>query len=436
MEAPLVAVRVLSKVLEEGQSLATAIPVGLPQVRDADRRYAQEICYGVLRWHLRLEAVLAQLLRKPIRKNDRELHTLLLVCLYRLVYMRAPDYAVVNSAGQLVRQMGKGWASGLVNGVLRNFLRRRDELLQGADETVVGRHAHPSWLIDRVQQDWPEDWTQVLAAANERPPMSLRVNSGRVQRSEFIRRLTDAGLAARPDPLVDCAVRLGTPRPVTELPGFENGDVSVQDVGAQLAAPLLQAGPGHRVLDACAAPGGKTGHILESAPALAELVAVDLDADRLDRLRQNLVRLKLSARPLCGDASTPAQWWSGRSFDRILLDAPCSGTGVIRRHPDIKHLRREADLDTLTERQRSLLAALWPLLAPGGRLLYVTCSILKQENERQIAAFLAAQPDAEEEVIRAPWGRARPSGRQILTGEGDMDGFFYARLRKIRQGNP
>ena len=318
-------------------------------------------------------------------------------------------------------------AAGLVNAVLRNRQRRRAALDAALAAEPVAVHAHPAWLLERLQADWPADWPAIVEASNQQAPMMLRVNLARESRDEALARLATAGIAAAAHAQVASAVVLEHPAEVSALPGFADGRLSVQDGAGQLAAPLLAPEPGDRVLDACCAPGGKTGHLLETALGL-ELLALDIDATRLVRVRENLDRLGYDAELLAADAGAPADWWDGRPFERILLDAPCSATGVIRRHPDIKALRQPADIDALAARQRALLDALWPLLAPGGILLYATCSLLRAENETVIAAFLAAHPDAAELVIDADWGLALRHGRQILPGSAGLDGFYYARL--------
>jgi len=313
--------------------------------------------------------------------------------------------------------------------VLRRYQREQAVLDAAAEAEPVARHAHPHWLLTRLQQDWPDDWQAVCAANNARAPMTLRVNTLRGSPADYQQRLTEAGLAATSQPHAPAALVLTEPTDVAALPGFAAGDVSVQDAAAQLAAPLLDVQAGQRVLDACAAPGGKTAHLLENNPS-AELVALDNDAARLDRVAETLARLQLAARLLHADAGQVVDWWDGKPFDRILLDAPCSASGVIRRHPDIKALRRAVDIDALAAQQARLLDALWPCLAPGGKLLYVTCSVLAAENGRQVKTFLARTPDAAALPLAADWGRPAGHGRQILPGEADMDGFFYALLVK------
>ncbi|MEJ2344843.1 MAG: 16S rRNA (cytosine(967)-C(5))-methyltransferase RsmB [Gammaproteobacteria bacterium] len=424
------AVRALAAVLGEGRSLSAAMAPVLGPLAGADRALTQELCYGVLRWHPQLQALAGALLRKPLKRRDLDVQCLVLVGLYQLIHLRTPDYAAVAETVEAARALGRSWAAGLVNGVLRNFLRQRQQLEQAlaGDEAAV--FAHPGWLLRRLRDDWPQHWRAIVDANNARPPMVLRVNLAHQSRDAYAGRLAAAGLTAVPVAGVASALCLEAPVDVQRLPGFDVGDVSVQDGAAQLAAWLLEAGPGMRVLDACAAPGGKTGHILEQQPRLQRLVALDVDRDRLQQVRENLDRLGLAADLVAGDAGRPDAWWDGRGFDRILLDAPCSATGVIRRHPDIKALRRAKDIDALAAQQRRILEALWPLLVPGGMLLYATCSILRAENAQQVERFLRDHSDAYERRIEAGWGHAGAHGLQLLPGENGMDGFFYARLDK------
>lgn len=424
------AARVVSQVVAEGQSLTAALAPALTQIGGRDRGLLRELCYGTLRWYSQLQYLLRRLLDKPLKPSEREVHALLLVGLYQIIHLRVPDYAAVSEAVAAARGLKKSWAAGLVNAVLRNFQRRRIALLADLEQDKASLSAHPLWLLQRLQEDWPTDWPAVVIANNARPPIGLRVNLARLSRQAYLDRLAAAGFEALPTLFGSAGITLAQACEVDDLPGFREGLVSVQDAAAQLTVELLDLQPGLRVLDACAAPGGKTCHILESEPHLGHLLALDVDAERLHRVSGNLERLNLSAQLAVGDAGAPEHWWDGLPYDRILLDAPCSATGVIRRHPDIKVLRQAADIAPLARRQRLLLERLWPLLTPGGMLVYATCSLLKQENELVIADFLAAQADADEQDIAAPWGRPALHGRQILPGEGGMDGFFYARLSK------
>jgi 16S rRNA (cytosine967-C5)-methyltransferase len=389
----------------------------------------------VRHWH-RLDPVLATRLRKPLKARDADVRALLVVALYELAEMRTPPHAAVDAAVDAVPALGrrKEWARGLVNGVLRGVLRE-PELLQPPDDAARA-HAWPDWLAAALRADWPEDWPAIAASGTARPPMTLRVNQARHTRAAYHERLASAGIEARAADWAPAGLTLDAPVSVERLPGFAAGDVSVQDEAAQLAAPLLAPLDGCHVLDACAAPGGKTAHLAELDPAATAIVAVESDADRAERMRQGLARLGVTADIRIADVAATDDWWDGRPFDRILLDVPCSGTGVIRRHPDIKLLRRPADIDALAAAQARLLDAVWPLLAPGGMLLYTTCSILRRENEEQVAAFLRRQPAARACAPAACWGRVAGGGRQVLPGEYGMDGFFYACLYPAADGAP
>ena len=428
MNARVIAAQALGRVLGEGESLATVLPSALAHADPGERGLLQELCYGVCRWQPQLRFLLDRLLARPLAPGEQVVRGLLLAGLYQLWHLRVPEHAAVAETVAAVRPLRKPWAAGLVNAVLRSALRRRAELEALIEADAEARAAHPRWLLDWLRRDWPDDWPAIVAANNVRPPFTLRINRLRLDREAYWQRLATAGYDAGPA-AAETALTLSTPTDPAILPGFAEGWVSVQDAGAQLAASLLAVRPGQRVLDACAAPGGKTGHLLECVPDL-DLTALDCDAGRLERVRDTLTRLRLNARLLAGDARRPADWWDGALYDRILLDAPCSATGVIRRHPDIKLLRRESDVAALAERQQALLTGLWPLLRPDGRLLYVTCSVLRAENERVVAAFLATHPDAHEQPIVAGWGRVLSHGRQILPGESGMDGFYYVVLGK------
>jgi len=392
-----------------------------------ERALAREIAFGVCRHFFELDALLAQLLARPLKARDADLRALLLAGLYQLRHMRVPDHAAVSATVAASTTIGKGWARGLVNAVLRAHQAQRSELEARLDDAQ--QLAHPRWLIDALREDWPREWTDIVAASNATPPLTLRVNAARCTRAQWLTSAAAAGVAAHAGTIADDAVVLAQASDVARIPGFAEGIVSVQDEGAQLAATLLRCGSGQRVLDACAAPGGKACHLLERYPTL-RLVALDASAARLERVRQNLTRLQLAAALLHGDAANPATWWDGEPFQHILVDAPCSGTGVIRRHPDIRILRNPQQVVAAAMLQREILRGLWPCLAPGGSLLYTTCSVLASENEHAIAHFLDATPDASEVELDVPWGCARRHGRQLLPTIDRHDGFYYALLRK------
>ncbi len=427
-----VAAEIVLAVVGDGRSLTGQLQRNLQRLKlDADRAFAQELCFGVLRWHERLQKLADKLLSRPFKPRDQVVHMLILAGLYQLLYLDKPAHAVIHETVEAVRPLGKDWAAGVVNAVLRNCQRNTQSLQDELDAQASTRWSHPEWLLQQIQQDWPEDWEAILDANNQRPPMVLRVNCLQQSVAAYAALLLEAGIDSLPVPNVPSALTLPQAVGVEKLPGFKQGCVSVQDAGAQLAAQLLPVVAGERVLDACAAPGGKTCHLLESQPDADEVVALDIDSKRLQHIQENLDRLKLQATLLAVDAADTASWWDGKLFDRILLDAPCSASGVIRRHPDIKVLRRAADINQLAKQQQRLLDAMWPLLAPGGMLLYVTCSVLKRENSDQIMRFIEAHPDCQEIKISADWGRRLETGRQVLPGEQGMDGFYFACLSKI-----
>ncbi len=413
------AAELVGAVLQQGRSLTAALAAaraGRPEARQLAA--AQDLAYGVLRHYGRLRFYLDRLLERPLA--DAGLTGYLLVGLYQLERGDAAAYAVVNeTVAAATRRFPK--ARGLVNAVLRSFQRRQAELAAAAEQDPVARWNFPAWWIARVQADWPDHWQAILASAAQHPPMTLRVNRRRVSLADYLSRLAAEGLDAQQTG--PWALTLARPVPVATLPGFAEGWVSVQDLGAQAAAGLLDCADGMRVLDACAAPGGKTGHLLEAHDL--DLVALDSDPERLARVRENLDRLGLSARLLAADAGNPASWWDGRPFDRILLDAPCSASGVVRRHPDGKWLKRVADVESLTKEQDRLLEALWPCLGAGGKLLYATCSVFRQENEARVQAFLGRHPDARRDALTLPGAH---DGQWLPDPQ--HDGFFYARLVK------
>ncbi|MDJ0805715.1 MAG: 16S rRNA (cytosine(967)-C(5))-methyltransferase RsmB [Gammaproteobacteria bacterium] len=414
-----------------GRSLSDAISTMLLNYANPrDRALAQELSYGVMRWHPRLTWLLRQLVDRPLKSKDRDVEALLLIGLYQLLYLRVADHAAVHETAGAAKGLRKRWAVGLINGVLREFQRRRQSLLEAADANPEAASAMPHWLLERIRQRWPEQWRERVAAMVERPPMSLRVNRRRMQRDDYLSLLQRQGVTALPIHATQSGVMLDKPLDVGSVPGFSEGLVSVQDGGAQLAAELLDILPGHSVLDACAAPGGKTGHILESAEDL-QLTALDVDAERLLKVHENLKRLQLHAEILQGDAAHPGGVWANRQYDRILLDVPCSASGIIRRHPDIKYLRRPEDIAALADQQGRILKAVWSLLKPGGKLLYVTCSILPEENEQRISAFLAVEPSVRELPLSRSWGETCEVGRQIVPGMQNMDGFYYALMQKV-----
>jgi 16S rRNA (cytosine967-C5)-methyltransferase len=427
-----VAAEVVDAVVSKGHSLDAAIALREEQLPPGDRPLLRLLSYGVVRHRFRLQEWIDALVSRPFRKRDSVIGALLAVGLYQLRDTRIPDHAAVSETVEAARILRRPQMAGVVNACLRRF--QREDLAAAPARSEASRWNHPSWLIERLRADWPEDAEAVLAANNARAPMWLRVNTARQGVADYAQRLADAGIAATCWDGVPEALRLDEPHPVEELPGFADGDASVQDAAAQIAARWLMASTPKRVLDACAAPGGKTGHLLELDAGIA-LTALDSDRERLGRVTDNLARLGFTATIVAGDASNPGEWWDGEAFDAILLDAPCSATGVIRRHPDIKLLRRDADIDALSALQGRMIEALWPLLAPGGRLLYVTCSVLAAENDELVGSFLEAHDDAVEDIVLHNNNirdvmRRKTCGYQVLPGTAGMDGFFFACLLK------
>jgi 16S rRNA (cytosine967-C5)-methyltransferase len=429
------AAHAVARILREGVTLDAALKDALAAANSKLAPSVRSLSYGAVRGYYRHEAVLGRLLSTPVRSLDFLVRALLSVALYELEDARTPEYAVVDAAVQTAKATDAVRAAGLINAVLRRYLRERKTLDAEIARNPATRHASPVWLADRLRADWPARWTQLLAAGDAQAPMWLRVNSQHTTTEEYLEKLREAGIGARAESRVPLALALDAPCDVHDLPGFAQGLVSVQDLGAQCVAFPLGLAPGQRVLDACAAPGGKTALIAEREPNLAQVVAVDIDPQRLARVRENLIRGNLRAELVNGDAAIPASWWDGVPFDRILLDAPCSALGVIRRHPDIRLRKSPSDIDKLPAVQLRLLHATWNLLKPGGRLVYATCTVTRSENRDLIASFLHATPDAallpaEHWEGWPAFGEADEYGRQILPGEAGADGFYYAALTK------
>lgn len=424
------AARVIASLLNQQGSLSALLPEALARIADRDRALLQELCYGTCRWQPQLQCYLDLLVDKPLRNKDRDVVALMLVGLYQLIYLRVPDHAAISATVQAAQALKKPWAKGLINGVLRRYQREGDVLRQQLQNREPFRYAHPAWMVEAISGAWPEYAEQIFSANNLHPPLTLRVNRRQLSREDYLRLLQDQEIAARPTPFSPDGITLEKAVDVETLPRFAEGAVSVQDEAAQLSASLLDLRPGQQVLDACCAPGGKTAHILEREEQLQRVVALDISEQRLERTRQNLQRLQLSAELLVADATQAATWIAPAQFDRILVDAPCSALGVVRRHPDIKLLRNREDVDRLTEIQTAMLDNIWPLLKPGGLLVYATCSILPAENSDMIGAFLSSQPDAQDDPLAVEWGLPQAFGRQLLPQADGHDGFYFARLRK------
>nr|WP_297400835.1 16S rRNA (cytosine(967)-C(5))-methyltransferase RsmB [uncultured Marinobacter sp.] len=412
--------------VEGGQSLSQCLPPALNRLALNERPALQALCYGTCRWFHRLEGELSGRLKKPLRKPDRVVHHLMLVALFQLRFSQQASYAVLNETVEACRALDKPHLTGLVNGVLR--AAEREGAPEPADDPA--RFSHPMWMVEKLRHNWPDNWQRILEANNAQAPMTLRVNALRFSREQYLALLAEAGIEASPTRFAPHGIQLASPVPVDRLPWFADGAASVQDEAAQLCTTLLDLAPGQRVLDACAAPGGKTCAILESRADLSDVVAIDESAARLPRVQENLDRLDLTASLLQADAAATEQWWDGTPFDRILLDVPCSASGVIRRHPDIKLLRRESDIVPLAAIQLGLLDAMWSILKPGGRLVYATCSVFPQENHRIIQRFRKQQENAILVEPAVPWGLDMGAGRQLLPDANSHDGFFYAVLEK------
>jgi 16S rRNA (cytosine967-C5)-methyltransferase len=428
-DARALAAEVLADVALRGTSLRERLQPAQSKLVDArDRAFLTALCSEGARWWLRFDKALDVLLQQPLRKREPALHALLVLGLVQLEVLHLPPHAAVAATVEATRALQRGGFSKLVNAVLRRWLRERDGLNEILDRDQSTRFAHPRWLVEAIAHDWPDHVDDILAENNQPSPPMLRVNSRRATREAAVLELAEAGILAKSHAWLRDALQLDGHADIARLPGFAKGHFSVQDGAAQCTANLMDMHDGMRVLDACAAPGGKACHMLEHADL--ELLALERDPARANSIRSNLERLHLACELRNGDAGNPGAWWDRKPFDRILLDAPCSATGVIRRHPDIKLHRRASDIPQLAREQARLLEALWPLLARHGRLVYATCSVLHEENERVVAGFLDAHPDAQPERCDLPVGRAAGAGWQILPGEGGLDGMYYAVIAK------
>ncbi|MBN3124872.1 16S rRNA (cytosine(967)-C(5))-methyltransferase RsmB [Pectobacterium brasiliense] len=419
-----IAAKVVGQVLDQGQSLSALLPAHQREVSDKDRALLQELCFGVLRVLPQLEWCIQQLMAKPLTGKQRTLHYLIMVGIYQLHYTRIPPHAALAETVEGAVALKRPQLKGLINGVLRQFQRQQEELIQ-REATHSSHYLHPSWLLARIERAYPHHWQNIVEANNQRPPMWLRVNRLHHTREAYLNLLEQEGIEAFPHAEYSDAIRLTAPCAVDQLPGFSQGWATVQDASAQGCVYWLDPQDGEQILDLCAAPGGKTTHILEAAPK-SHVLAVDVDETRLGRVKENLLRLQMHAEVKQGDGRYPDSWCKGRVFDRILLDAPCSATGVIRRHPDIKWLRRDRDIEELVALQKEILDAIWPHLKTGGTMVYATCSILPQENTQQVADFLTRHTDA----TLVDTGTREIPGIQMLPHADGGDGFFYAKLVK------
>ncbi|TKB46423.1 16S rRNA (cytosine(967)-C(5))-methyltransferase RsmB [Thalassotalea mangrovi] len=423
------AAKILFQVVDKGRSLADELPdAQLKLTNPKDKGLLQEICYGVLRYLPQLEYQSKEFISKPLTGKQRVFHFLILVGIYQLRYTRIPDHAAISETVSACESLKNRHMKGLTNAILRNIQRNGSDDLEQLFEHCADaiKYNHPGWLLKKLQLAYPDDWINIVSANMQRPPMWLRVNQQKISVADYLELLAQAGIEVAHQDSHSQALCLDQPRDVSTLPGFQQGLVSVQDGAAQHAAVFLNAQSSDSVLDACAAPGGKTCHIAERTPGIAKLLALDVEEHRLQRVHENLQRLQLNAQRICADAGDPNSWWDGQAFDRILLDAPCSGTGVIRKHPDIKWLRRASDIEQLVSLQGRILAAIWSTLKPGGKMIYATCSILPEENRQQIERFVAQNQDAE----WLPLGDGHQRDWQILPGQDSKDGFYYAKLGK------
>jgi 16S rRNA (cytosine967-C5)-methyltransferase len=423
------AAQALSRIVHDGVSLRVCFATFSTKLSDArDRALLSALLHAGARWWLRFDAALQGLLERPLHEREPQVHALLLLGLVQLEILGLPDYAAVAATVEAARALGKPKFANLANAILRRWLRERNARNAALDADTVTRSAHPRWLIQAIAVDWPDSADAILAANNAQAPLWLRVNRRRVARTDLAARFAGADIATESPAALPQALVLKQSLDITRLPGYAEGWFSVQDGAAQFAMDLLGASDGMRVLDACAAPGGKAAHILENADV--DLVALDRDPQRLPRMQENLARLGLHADVRAGDAGEPSTWWDGRHFQRILLDAPCSATGIIRRQPDVKLHRRATDIGALAQQQARLLDAMWPMLAPGGRLVYATCSLLAAENSAAMAGFLKRHAEAKVYTAALGW-HASGVGVQNLPGAGGMDGFFYAIVDKV-----
>ncbi|MCK5893505.1 MAG: 16S rRNA (cytosine(967)-C(5))-methyltransferase RsmB [Endozoicomonadaceae bacterium] len=415
--------------LLKGRSLATMLPQAESRLHEDEHPLLRELCYGTARHFFSLSLVRDRLLNKPLKAGEKNVQALLLIGLYQLLHTRISEHAILSETVNATHKLKIIWAKGLINAVLRSAQRKRDEISDWAGSRDEARYEHPQWLLNRLKAAWPNQWQALAEAGNLQGPMTLRVNTRQASRDDYLKQLLEGGIVAHACRFAEQGVQLEEATSVTALPGFYDGSVSVQDEAAQLSAVLLDAQPGERILDACAAPGGKSCHILEQTNDLT-LWSLDVDSDRTTRIHDNLSRLNLTAHVITGDATQPATWWDNTPFDRILLDAPCSATGVIRRNPDIKLLRRNEDITQLAILQQQIIDQMWSLLKPGGTLLYATCSVMPEENSEQIKAFVERCNDAILEPLSPEYGIDTGYGILLLPQKKSHDGFFYCRLRK------
>ncbi|EPE37482.1 16S rRNA (cytosine(967)-C(5))-methyltransferase RsmB [Candidatus Photodesmus anomalopis] len=425
MNVRVLATRILFQVLNKGNSFTRTLNVAKNNIKPKDEAFLKELCYGVFRYLLRLELIANYLIHYPFKKTDKQIfYYLILVGIYQLSFMRIPWHAAVYETVKSSKILGAKNLSRLINAILRNYLRNKDKLDEMAITEHSGKYNHPNWILDKLKKNYPKEWQFIVEANNKKAPMWLRVNRQYHTRNEYLNLLDDLGIQYTIHSIADNAIKLASACKVDILPGFKKGWISVQDASAQLSVNYLKPKENELILDCCAAPGGKTTHILEYTNT-AKVVALDINPTRLNNLHNNLERLKLKANVICGDARYPKKWWKGDKFDKILLDVPCSSTGVIRRHPDIKWLRNSNDIDTLSELQSEIIDAMWQELKSDGIMVYSTCSVIPEENKLQIKSFLERTKNA---ILIG--SKTDHPGYQILPGDEDMDGFYYAVVKK------
>ena len=429
MNAREISLSVLTEVVDKKRHLDDVLVRTLKGVVDKrEIKLARELCYGVMRWYEQLLFITNHLIKKPIR--DTQLKLVIMTGLYQLKFLRVPDHAAISESVELTKRLGIAWAGNFVNAVLRRFQREKESIEAEVQKLQFVKYSHPEWMFNKISMQWPHHWRSILESNNSYPPMHLRLNLNWMTRQDYSSLLTEMKIDHEYLDMTDTGMVLSNPMAVSEIPGFLQGQVTVQDAAAQLAAPLLDPGPGQRILDACAAPGGKTGHILELVGDSSEVVAIEIDIRRVELLRESLDRLQKQAELIHADVTRTSDWWNGKPFDRILLDAPCSASGVIRRHPDIKYLRSPEQLGTFHENQHKMLAALWPLLKPGGRLVYCTCSLFSEESDECIDEFFKEHDDVNVVPVAADWGEISSFGRYTIPGHDNSDGFYYSVLSK------
>ena len=445
-----IAAKIIEQVCYQHISLSESFSIPELKPKDDDRSFVKEICFGTIRYWIQLQAILKTLLEKPLKKEDKDIECLLCVGLYQLIYMNVPDYAVVNETVTATRILKKAWASRLVNKILRMYINQlrapsvSERKLQSTDlnlttqlplftKSITAQYSHPNWIIDKIKTAWPNDWENILKANNQKAPLFLRINKTKISFTEYLKILDDHKIDYQCISGLSHGVGLKNPMPVDTIPGFKNGLFSVQDASGQKVIEYSDIHAEYSVLDACAAPGSKTTHILETCPTLKKLIALDLHKNRLSKIAENIKRLQLpfnNVKLIATNACAIDNWWDGELFDRLLIDAPCSASGVIRRHPDIKLLRKKTDIKNLAEQQLTILTKLWPLLKNKGKLIYSTCSIFPDENENLISQFLLSHPDAKTIPIDNLWGINLKYGQQVLTGSENRDGFYYCIIQR------